>query len=77
MREVVKSYPQLSLSVREDNPVIPLYKRLGFTKIEGSEETNIAGSISFKMVNTLVEQAEEASASAKLEEERFRKSYSF
>ncbi len=77
MREVVKSYPQVSLSVRKNNPAISLYERLGFTKIEDSEQTNTAGSISFKMINTLVEQAEEASANAKLEEERFRKSYSF
>jgi len=77
MKEVVKSYPQMSLSVREDNPVIHLYERLGFTRIEGSEETNVAGSISFKMINTLEEQADEASSQASLEEERFRKSFSF
>jgi len=77
MREVVKSYPKMSLAVREDNPAIALYERLGFTKIEGSETTNTAGSISFKMIHTLEEQAVEATALAKLEEERFRKSYSF
>ena len=77
MKEVVKSYPQISLSVRENNPAIHLYERLGFTKVEGSEETNTAGFISFKMIHTIKEQAEEASSQAILEEERFRKSFSF
>ena len=77
MREVVKSYPQVSLSVRENSPAIHLYERLGFTKIEGSEKTNIAGTISYKMIHTLEDQAEEASSKASLEEERFRKSFSF
>ena len=75
--EVAKLYPQVSLAVREDNPAIKLYERLGFTKIEGSESTNIAGSISFKMLKTLKKEEKEVSAKARLEEERFRKSFQF
>jgi ribosomal protein S18 acetylase RimI-like enzyme len=31
------TYPAISLSVRADNPVVKLYQRTGFTKVEGSE----------------------------------------
>lgn len=43
-------FPALSLSVRSDNPVVSLYKRMGFLKVEGSEVTNQTGSISFNML---------------------------
>jgi ribosomal protein S18 acetylase RimI-like enzyme len=31
------TYPAISLSVRADNPVVNLYRRAGFTKVDGSE----------------------------------------
>ena len=77
LSEVAKLYPQVSLAVREGNPAINLYERLGFVKIEGSEMTNTAGSISFKMIKTLEIEEEKLSAKASLEEERFRKSFQF
>ncbi len=75
--EVSKLYPQMSLSVREGNPVIPLYKRLGFTKVEGSERTNIAATFSFTMLKRLEKPAPQERPKSSLEEERFRKSFSF
>lgn len=75
--EVSKLYPQMSLSVREGNPVIRLYERLGFTKVEGSERTNIAGTFSFTMLKKLEKPVHEERAKSSLEEERFRKSFSF
>ena len=75
LNEIAKLYPQVSLAVREDNPAIKLYERLGFTKIEGSEMTNTANTISFKMIKSLEKQEEVLSAKASLEEERFRKSF--
>ncbi len=77
IKEVAKIYPQMSLSVREENPAIRLYKRLGFTKVEGSNRENTTGSISFTMLKTLEQQAEKKDPKARLEEERFRKSFSF
>jgi|GEM_PF-724580 ribosomal protein S18 acetylase RimI-like enzyme len=77
LNEIAKLYPQVSLAVREDNPAIKLYERLGFSKIAESEMTNTAGSISFKMIKTLEKEEEELSATASLEEERFRKSFQF
>jgi ribosomal protein S18 acetylase RimI-like enzyme len=43
-------YSAISLSVRSGNPVIHLYERVGFVKVEGSESVNRVGSISFCMV---------------------------
>lgn len=77
MTEVSKLYPQVSLSVREENPAIHLYKRLGFTKVEGSERTNIAGTFSFTMLKRLEKPVQEERVKSSLEEERFRKSFSF
>ncbi len=77
LNEIAKLYPQVSLAVREENPAIKLYERLGFTKVEGSEMSNVAGSVSFKMLKTLEKQEEVLSAKASLEEERFRKSFQF
>jgi ribosomal protein S18 acetylase RimI-like enzyme len=31
------NYPAISLSVRANNPVVNLYQRIGFTKVDGSE----------------------------------------
>lgn len=42
-------YPAVSLSVRDRNPAVRLYKRLGFTKVEGSDRPNRVGGTSFKM----------------------------
>lgn len=50
MVEVSKVFTQMSLSVRENNPVIGLYERLGFEKVGGSERKNSAGSYSFTML---------------------------
>jgi len=77
LKEISKLYPQVSLAVREGNPAIALYKRLGFQKIEGSEQENIAGSLSFSMIKKLEKEQEEQHKNASLEEERFRKSFSF
>lgn len=77
MNEVANIYPQMSLSVRENNPVIHLYERLGFTKVDGSERTNTADSISFTMLKKFEEQTKKETPKSSLEEERFRKSFSF
>lgn len=37
MQEVAISFEKMSLCVREANPAIKLYERLGFTKVEGSD----------------------------------------
>ncbi|MGB5965039.1 MAG: GNAT family N-acetyltransferase [Sulfurimonadaceae bacterium] len=77
MKEVAKIYPQMSLSVRKNNPVIHLYERLGFTKVDGSEQTDSAGSISITMLKKFEEQTKKETPKPSLEEERFRKSFSF
>jgi ribosomal protein S18 acetylase RimI-like enzyme len=44
-------YPAISLSVRANNPVISLYQRLGFVKVDGSEIINRTGETSsFNMI---------------------------
>jgi ribosomal protein S18 acetylase RimI-like enzyme len=43
-------FPAVSLSVRADNPVVNLYQRVGFAKVEDSETVNRVGDISFNMV---------------------------
>ncbi|WP_439342309.1 GNAT family N-acetyltransferase [Vacuolonema iberomarrocanum] len=43
-------HPAVSLSVRDRNPAVRLYKRLGFAKVEGSDRPNRVGGMSFKMV---------------------------
>lgn len=77
MREVAKIFTQVSLCVHEDNPAIHLYERVGFIKIDGSEQTGSAGSISFTMLKVFDEQTKDEPAERSLEEERFRKSFSF
>ena len=72
--EVSKVFSQMSLSVRETNPAISLYERLGFKKVIGSEQTNLAGSISFTMLK-IFEKTEEEKEVKHLEEECFRKSF--
>ena len=76
LNEIAKLYPQVSLAVREENPAIKLYERLGFSKIEGSESTNIEGSISFKMVKKLEEKVPEPQKES-LEERQFKKSFQY
>ncbi|MDF1880222.1 GNAT family N-acetyltransferase [Sulfurimonas sp. MAG313] len=73
--EVSKSFSQISLSVRETNPVISLYERLGFTKVEGTEHKNPAGTLSFTMIKHL-DEFKQAQEVKHLEEECFRKSFS-
>lgn len=72
--EVSKVFSQMSLCVRENNPVISLYERLGFEKIEGSEQKNSEGNISFIMLKVF-EEVEEEKEVKHLEEECFRKSF--
>ena len=44
-------YPAISLSVRASNPVVNLYRRSGFVKVDGSDITNQAGETSsFNMI---------------------------
>jgi ribosomal protein S18 acetylase RimI-like enzyme len=44
-------YPAISLSVRANNPVISLYNRVGFVKVEGSEVVDRTGiTSSFNMI---------------------------
>jgi len=54
LKQVLRSaeglFPAICLSVRSDNPVVNLYQRLGFAKVEGSEIVNRVGGISFNMV---------------------------
>jgi len=73
--EVSKVFSQMSLSVREGNPVISLYERLGFVKIEGSDHENSAGSISFTMLKIFDAASAPEEEIKHLEEECFRKSF--
>ncbi|MFM7600324.1 MAG: GNAT family N-acetyltransferase [Pseudanabaena sp.] len=54
LKQVLRSaeglFPAICLSVRSDNPVVNLYQRLGFAKVEGSEMINRVGGISFNLV---------------------------
>ncbi|MGC1462087.1 MAG: GNAT family N-acetyltransferase [Terracidiphilus sp.] len=43
-------YAGICLSVREDNPALRLYERLGFRKVAGSEMTNRLGTQSANML---------------------------
>jgi len=54
LKQVLRSaqglFPAVCLNVRLDNPVVNLYQRVGFMKVEGSEIINRVGGISFNMV---------------------------
>jgi ribosomal protein S18 acetylase RimI-like enzyme len=54
LKQVLRSaqgvFPAVCLSVRADNPVVNLYRRLGFIKVEGSEIVDRVGDASFNMV---------------------------
>jgi GNAT superfamily N-acetyltransferase len=54
LKQVLRSaeglFPAVCLSVREENPVVNLYQRVGFVKVAGSEIMNRVGGISFNMV---------------------------
>jgi GNAT superfamily N-acetyltransferase len=43
-------YTGLSLSVRESNPAMRLYERLGFQRVPGSEVVNRVGGYSVTMI---------------------------
>ncbi len=43
-------YPAISLSVRDNNPAIDLYQRLGFIKVENRELVNRTGGVSLNMI---------------------------
>jgi GNAT superfamily N-acetyltransferase len=45
-----KEFPAVSLNVRENNPAVRLYQRVGFTKVMQSEVVNRTGGISFNMI---------------------------
>jgi ribosomal protein S18 acetylase RimI-like enzyme len=53
IEDIKVSYPAISLSVRENNPAVNLYEKLGFIKIIGSEIMNRAGGVSFIMRKSL------------------------
>jgi len=73
--EVSKVFSQISLSVRESNPAVSLYERLGFVKVEGSAHKNRAGSTSFTMLKVLEAFKPVEKELNHLEEECFRKSF--
>lgn len=50
LRSAQGVFPAVCLSVRADNPVVSLYQRVGFIKVEGSQIVNRVGDISFNMV---------------------------
>ncbi len=43
-------FPAVCLNVRANNPVVGLYQRAGFIKVEGSDVVNRTGGISFNMI---------------------------
>ncbi|PZO37177.1 MAG: N-acetyltransferase [Pseudanabaena frigida] len=43
-------FPAICLNVREDNPVVRLYERIGFVRVEGSKIVNRVGGVSFNMM---------------------------
>ncbi|MFE5287293.1 GNAT family N-acetyltransferase [Nocardia sp. NPDC056611] len=45
-----KDYDAVCLSVRQDNPALRLYQRLGFVAVDGSDKVNLAGTTSITMV---------------------------
>jgi ribosomal protein S18 acetylase RimI-like enzyme len=47
------TYTGLSLSVRDSNPAVRLYERLGFQRVPGSEVMNHVGGYSFTMMLNL------------------------
>ena len=63
MTEVAMSSAKMSLCVRENNPVIRLYERLGFKKLEGSElfhkERNINTFIMIKELDKAPQDTQE------------------
>jgi ribosomal protein S18 acetylase RimI-like enzyme len=49
-----RNFSAICLSVREDNlAAVRLYERMGFRRVNGSEEINRLGTFSYKMVRTL------------------------
>lgn len=50
LKKAANIYPAVSLNVRADNPVVSLYQRIGFIKIENSEVINRIGRISYNMI---------------------------
>ena len=53
IEEIKLSYSAVSLSVRENNPAINLYKKFGFIKVMGSEIVNRTGGTSCVMRKSL------------------------
>ncbi len=73
--EVSKVFSQMSLSVREDNPVVKMYERYGFVKVEGSEHKNPAGTYSFTMLKVFGDEVSKVEEEKSLEEACFHKSF--
>lgn len=44
---------QVALNVRGNSPAVRFYERLGFVRVEGSEQRNRTGGLSFNMVAPL------------------------
>ena len=44
---------QVALNVRADSPAVRLYQKLGFAKVESSEQINRTGGVSFNMLAPL------------------------
>jgi len=57
--EVSRSFKQISLCVRTTNPVIALYERLGFIKVEGSDRYNELNNTSVITMLKILENAPE------------------
>lgn len=54
INEVSMSFSQMSLCVRENNPAVKLYERLGFEKVEGSQRKDETRDLTlFNMVKKL------------------------
>lgn len=48
-----QQFATVSLNVRATNPVVRLYERAGFRKVDGSELINRTGGVSFTMLKPL------------------------
>ncbi len=54
LNDIKSTYPEVSLSVRQNNPAIKLYEKLGFAEVVGSKIINRTGGVSFIMSKSLI-----------------------